>query len=60
MEDNVFLISMFIIIYIFITGILTFFDYNIGSIAIYMAYLGFIIVSYMILPDAIKINESSL
>ena len=58
MEDNVFLISMFIIIYIFITGIITFFDYNIGSIGIYIAYLGFIIISLMILPEAPTINTT--
>lgn len=50
--DNIFLIAIFIIIYIIITGILTFFDYNIGSIGIYIAYLGFIIISLMILPEA--------
>ena len=49
--DNIFLIAIFIIIYIIITGILTFFDYNIGSIGIYIAYLGFIIISLMILPE---------
>ncbi len=57
--DPILQIAIFIITYIIITGILTFFNYNIGAIGIYMAYLGFIIISIMILPDPINISNSS-